>query len=246
MLLQDLTERYHFQPGDHTCVFYRDDDELLQIVGPYLLQGLRSNQRCFTAQRESFISILVDFLDRNNIDVIQAEKNGQLEIYPADTVYFSKGVFDRVDMCATLRREIEKTVEAGFKGLRTAGDLVWLDDPRTVKEIIDYEYLINHVIDGLPVTCMCQYPVPRMSSALHDALMQHHSIRIRQLGNSHYGYSLCNGEHIVEISADGDSARLDLTLQKLGEPEAVPKGSALSFNDALASARRSLLSIVSN
>jgi hypothetical protein len=94
---------------------------------------------------------------------------------------------------------------------------------------------------------MCQYPVQRMSSALHDALMQHHNIRIRRLpNNSHYGYSLCDGEHIVEISADGDSASLDLTLQKLGEQEAISHGSALSFNEALASARRSLLSIVSD
>src|SRR5262249_10718091 len=181
MQLQDLTERYHFQSGDHSCVFYRDDRELLQMVGPYLLQGLRSNQRCFTAQRESFIPMLVDFLDRNDVDVTQAEKNGQLEIHPADSVYLPKGAFDRVDMCGNIRREIEKTVETGFKGLRMSGDLVWLDDPLTVKEILDYEYLVNHVTEGLPIICFCQYPAQKTSTALHDALMQQHNIRIRAL-----------------------------------------------------------------
>lgn len=247
MQLQDLTERFHFQSGDHSCVFYRDDDELLRIVGPYLLQGLRDNQRCFTAQHESIIPILIDFLERNDIDVTHAEKHGQLVIHPADSVYFPKGVFDRVDMCATVRREIEKTVEAGFKGLRTAGDLVWLDDPRIVKEILDYEYLVNHVTDGLPVVCMCQYPAQKTSSALHDALMQHHNIRIRQLpGDSRYGYSLCNGEHIVEIFGDGDSSGVNLTLQKLGEQETLSRGFERNFREALAAARRSLLNIASN
>jgi hypothetical protein len=247
MQSKDLAERYGLlQHGHHACAFYRDDRDLLQILGPFLLQGLRSNERCFAAQRDEFIPALVDLLETNGIDVTAARVSGQLEIYPTDSVYVPDGVFDRVRMCGNVRREIDKTIEAGFAGLRMVGDLVWLDDPRTVKEIIDYEYLVNRVTEGFPIQCMCQYPATSVGIALHDALMRQHTVRIRRLPeNSHYGFALCNGEHIAELTADGGSGKFDLTLQKLGEQEAIYRSSAATFNEAFALARRSLIAPVS-
>lgn len=248
MQSMDLADRYGLlQHGHHACAFYRDDDDLLQILGPFLLRGLRSNERCFAAQRDGFIPTLVDHLETNGIDVTAASASGQLEICPTDSVYLPDRVFDRVSMCGNVRREIDKTIEAGFAGLRMAGDLVWLDDPRTVKEIIDYEYLVNRVIEGFPIQCMCQYPVTSVGMALHDALMRQHNVRIRRLPeNSHYGFALCNGEHIAELTADGGSGSFDLTLQKIGEQHAVYRGSAATFDEAFALARRSLIAPVSD
>jgi hypothetical protein len=243
MQSKDLAERYRFlQHGDHACAFYRDDSDLLQMLGPFLLQGLRGNERCFAAQRDEFIPALVAYLEANDIDVTAARASGQLEIQPAESVYFPDGVFDRVNMCGNVRREIDKTIEAGFAGLRMAGDLVWLDDPRTVKEILDYEYLVNRVTEGFPIQCICQYPATSVGLALHDALMQHHNVRIRRLpDNTHYGFALCNGQRIAELVGDGASGKIDLTIRKIGAQEATVRRSEPNFKDALALARRSLL-----
>ena len=88
-----LADLYRFKFGDHSCVFYTDERELLDIVGPYILLGLQQGERCFTAQREEFIPSLRSYLEQNGVQVKHALDSGRLEIHTVEDVYLSPGGF---------------------------------------------------------------------------------------------------------------------------------------------------------
>jgi hypothetical protein len=42
---------FQFQHGDHICVFYRTETALLEILTPYIAEGIRKGERCFACRR---------------------------------------------------------------------------------------------------------------------------------------------------------------------------------------------------
>lgn len=46
---------FQFQHGDHICVFYRTETALLEILTPYIAEGLRKGERCFCVQTNEVV-----------------------------------------------------------------------------------------------------------------------------------------------------------------------------------------------
>lgn len=238
-----LADLYRFKFGDHTCVFYTDERELLDIVGPYILHGLQQGERCFTAQRAEFIPSLRSYLEQNGVQVKRALDSGRLEIHTVEDVYLSPGGFSPEEMCHLLKQQVARTADLGFKGFRTAGDLAWVQDADTFNKLLTYECSIHDLFAGT-VLSMCQYPITMMSPTLLDAVVQHHNIRVRPLPNERdrYGFSVRNGNFIAELVCDRRvvDAPVYYTVQRLGSESVLSIGSEPTFERALASARQSL------
>jgi hypothetical protein len=238
-----LADLYRYKFGDHTCVFYSDDKELLDIVGPYILFGLEQGERCFVAQREDFIPSLRAFLERSGIHVERAIEYGYLEMHSVEDVYFTPGGFSPEEMCHLLKRQVARSAELGFKGLRTAGDLAWVKDADTFNKLLQYECSIGELYAGT-ILSMCQYPLTTMSPKLLEAVVHHHNIRVRPLPNERdrYGFSVRNGDFIAELVCDRRvvDAPVYYTVQRLGSDAVLSIGSEPTFERALASARQSL------
>jgi hypothetical protein len=238
-----LADLYRYKFGDHTCVFYTDDNELLDIVGPYILHGLQQGERCFLAQREEFIPALRAYLEQNGVQVVRALESGHLDMHSVENVYFTPGGFSPEEMCHLLKRQVARTAELGFKGLRTAGDLAWVKDVDTFNKLLDYECSIGELYAGT-VLSMCQYPLTMLSPKLLEAVVQHHNIRVRPLPDERdrYGFSVRNGEFIAELVCDRKvlDAPVYYTVQRLGSNTVLSIGSEPTFERALASARQSL------
>ncbi|HYL89493.1 MAG TPA: MEDS domain-containing protein [Burkholderiales bacterium] len=105
----------HVEWGERLCHFYRHEDELLGLLGPFFRQGLARNERCLwlagpatTDKARDEIGLLAEVLEEGD--------------------------------CA-LPREERRAVAQGYNGLRVAGEALVLDvdmPPHRMKALATY------------------------------------------------------------------------------------------------------------
>src|SRR5258708_2654462 len=88
------TPMFQFKHGDHACIFYRSDDSLMEILVPYVAEGLNKGERCFGAQKPHILKRLFYDLRYLGIDVDREIKRGALEFHTEQDVYFPRGIFE--------------------------------------------------------------------------------------------------------------------------------------------------------
>jgi len=96
-----------FKRGDHVCVFYRDQDSLIETLAAYLKAGLANQVRCFCAQKPHIIPKLHQALRMSGVDVETAISGGALEIHTEDEVYFPDGRCQPATVMEMLERSID-------------------------------------------------------------------------------------------------------------------------------------------
>src|ERR1700685_1027862 len=97
---------FRFQHGDHACVFYSDVNSLLEVLTPYIAEGLRNNERCFLAQKTDTLRALANDLRFLGVDVDREMKRGALELHTTNEVYFNNMRFDPERLMVLLERSI--------------------------------------------------------------------------------------------------------------------------------------------
>ena len=107
---------FRLKHGNHICVFYRDETYLLDILAPYIADGLRNGERCFCAQKPDMVKRLHTALKHIGVDVQREIKRGALEIRTDNEVYLGGGNFDPEAMMQVLETSITDSVKQGFTG----------------------------------------------------------------------------------------------------------------------------------
>src|SRR5262249_55736553 len=149
---------FQFHHGDHICVFYRSDDALLEILTPYVAEGLREGQCCFCVQPQRIMQRLKHDLQFLGVKVDREMSRGSLLCYSEREIYFEFGDFDPAGMIRKLEGAIENSLRAGFSGFRSAGELSWAGDSEThCKQVTGYEKMVEECYPGKAAVGLCQY-----------------------------------------------------------------------------------------
>jgi MEDS: MEthanogen/methylotroph, DcmR Sensory domain len=196
---------FQFKHGDHTCVFYRNEDSLREVLTPYIADGLRRGERCFCAQAPQICKRLVFDLQFLGIDTDSAIRRGALEIHSFDEVYFPNGKFVPDAMMDLLLRSVEDASHKGFTALRTAGELSWASQSRAVcDQILTYEKLVDEVFPGKPVIGLCQYNLGSQTPEILERLIHAHRAHLYEgrPSASQAGLSIRTTNCWTEIVAD--------------------------------------------
>ncbi len=132
--------------GSHICAFYATTEDLLELVVPYIAEGLKANERCVwvtsppltpSAAADSLAAIVPDvgrFIDR-----------GQLAIIPHDQWYLEDGVFDADRVLSDWGDTHDEALDQGYDGLRVTGNTAWLESP-TWDAFAEYERTIDGAV----------------------------------------------------------------------------------------------------
>lgn len=146
--------------GEHVCVFFDTEGELLNLCVPFIKAGLEDNEFCMwitgepvTEQRA--FEALQEVLP--NAHQYLAEK--QLEILPYKQWYLGSGVFDAqivLDNWVSKARYIEAR---GFAGIRITGNPLWLQSEKDWAKFGAYEQTVHHAIRNERVIALCTYPM---------------------------------------------------------------------------------------
>jgi hypothetical protein len=196
---------FQFKHGDHTCMFYRNEEQLREVLVPYIAEGLRKGERCFCAQKPHIGQQLIYDLRFLGVDTESALSRGSLEIHTEDEVYFPKRGFDPSDMMDMLLTSLDDAMAKGFTGFRTAGELSWAAKGNNhCDQLLDYEKIVDKCYPGRPATGLCQYNMNLFAPEILKSVTEAHRLNLSSAKPNcfHTGLSVRHGNFTAEIVAD--------------------------------------------
>jgi len=144
--------------GQHLCLFYERIEEQVAITVEYLALGLLRGERCLFVSDERNLADVRQQLGWAKVDVASETNSGALVLRTRGETYLQDGYFDPERMIASLNQAVQQALNAGFKGLRAAGDMSWLlDKAPGSDEAMVYEALITRFYARSPAVGLCLY-----------------------------------------------------------------------------------------
>lgn len=148
------------QPGWHFCQFYRDTAQLVQMIAPYMAEGLKNGEGCLWVMPETITrQAACDAVGQHIDGVDDYIARGQLEIlYYRDWYLDASGRLKSFEEIATaLLARQDAALAKGYKFLRAAGDTGWISGTEQSKAFLDYENKVNAAIGKTKVAAVCTY-----------------------------------------------------------------------------------------
>lgn len=165
--------------GDHAAFFFKRNEERLAFVIPYMIEGLRNNERCvYVADENSVPEILAEF-KKASVDIDASTSSGALSIVTKHDTYLRHGIFDPERMIADLDGDVRYALQHGFSGLRITGEMSWaLDLPSALSRLCEYEQeLYRHWPAQL--AGLCQYNESFFPTDVIEKMAKCHCIVVR-------------------------------------------------------------------
>ncbi len=191
--------------GTHFCQFYRTAQDLLDVLVPYFVTGLRNNEFCMwvTSEplgREAAARAMAEALP----DFESFVRKGQIEILPHTDWYLRGGVFDAQRVLGDWVGKLEAARARGFDGLRLTGNTFWLEKENW-RAFTDYEAAVDGVIGQYRMLAVCTYSLDRCgANEVLDVVRNHR-------------FALVRREAEWELVESADSKRADEAMRRLSQ-----------------------------
>ena len=170
--------------GTHMCQFYKTKQDLLEVLVPYFVDGLKDNEFC--------VWVTSDFLNKE--EAIQAMEKampnfssylqkGQMEIFPYTEWYIKEGKFELQRVLNAWVEKHDKALDSGYVGLRVTGNPFWIDNKKDWDDFAEYEAEINKVIANYKLLVLCTYSLDKCrSDEIIDVIVNHEFGMIKRSG----------------------------------------------------------------
>jgi len=166
--------------GKHICQLYRSREDLIHSIVPFLLGGLRNNERCmFGAGMPFYADELKGELSKAHPRFRECLDKGQITVFDHHEWYVSNPSSDPVKDLL----EVEKRALAdGYRGLRCGGNISWITR-KDWDSFNDYEHRVNAAMSSRRLLAICCYDLTRCEgSEVFDVIRTHHYTIARQQG----------------------------------------------------------------
>ena len=173
------------EPGWHFCQFYRDFGQLLDLVAPYIAEGLENGEGCLWVIPDPVSGKAARAALARHVDAVEDYiAGGQLEILSHRDWYLDAAgrlkSFEEIAR-ALLGRQ-DRALEKGFKFLRAAGDTGWVSGTEESREFIDYEMKVNAALGATKVAAICTYRADVTADELVAIVSAHQDALLRESG----------------------------------------------------------------
>lgn len=165
----------------HSCFFYKDKKERLKLLASYFCEGIDKNELCLFVTAGSEKQVISDFT-KSAPSIVKAIQTRSLLVYEMNATYMSEGQFVANYMLNNVKQFIEEAGNRGFTGLRTAGEMKWINDyPEEIDNAILYEHQVNTLNEPEPsFVGLCLYPMGELSVVLTDEVLRSHPTIVYQ------------------------------------------------------------------
>ena len=165
--------------GDHVAYFFKRNDERLSFVIPYVINGLRNNERCVYVADENTVPEILSEFKQAGVDIDASSASGALSVVTKHDTYLRHGIFDPEKMIADLDGDVRYALQHGFSGLRITGEMSWaLDLPSALSRLCEYEKeLYRHWPAQL--AGLCQYDESSFPSDVIEKMAACHCTVVR-------------------------------------------------------------------
>lgn len=177
--------------GSSFCQFYRKNDDLMEILVPYLKTGLENNEMC--------IYIISDLLNINEIEEILREsifefetylKKGQIEIVSYTSWYLKNKAFNSKEILKYWAEKLHQALVNGYEGLRAVEDIPRLKK-RLWEDYLAYKENLNFFLNKNPILLLSSCSLDKFNAAEMSNIISNHQLTLirnkekwQQIGNS--------------------------------------------------------------
>jgi PAS domain S-box-containing protein len=169
--------------GTHICLFYQTTNDLIDILVPYFKAGLENNELCMWITSDPLNAVDAKrSLERVVKNLDEYLQKGQIEILDYRQWYIQSGEFNAGRVLRGWVEKERQAVQSGWDGLRLTGNTFWLDKGDW-KEFIEYERMVDHVIDEYRMIAICTYFLDKCgASEVIDVVSNHQSALVKRGG----------------------------------------------------------------
>src|SRR5882672_1736972 len=119
MARRDMSEHVKdLKPGDHICLVYQDLAEQMEVVVPFLQDGLVSGECCMYVVDDRIGSQVLRALGRAGVDVEAQMERGALVLLNKYRAYIRAGKFYPRGVIESLRKTYREKIQTSYVGLR--------------------------------------------------------------------------------------------------------------------------------
>jgi hypothetical protein len=163
----------------HVCAFFHSKEEEYRVLMPFIKEGFEKGDRAFHVVDPKHRPDHLQRLQREGIDVAEAESTGQLEVRPWQEAYIKDDYFDQYRMIETIKDALAPEKKPPGKLTRLVANMEWaLEDLPGVHDIVEYETRLNHVLPEYHDPVICTYDLSRFDASVVMDIMRTHPMVI--------------------------------------------------------------------
>jgi hypothetical protein len=159
----------------HACAFFHSGDEEHEVMLPFMLEGLKNNERVFHIVDPQNRGKRLALLSELPYDISSTRSVEQVEVLSWDDAYLRDGKFDQHAMIDLIQTVLKQGGEAGYDQTRLWANMEWaLTGLPGVHDVIEYETRLNHVLPRYDGIVVCTYDLNRFSAHVVMDIMRTH------------------------------------------------------------------------
>jgi PAS domain S-box-containing protein len=170
--------------GTHMCQFFKTQQDLLDVVVPYFVNGLKNNEFCVWVTSEFLTAKEAhEAMQKSMPNYQDYVSKGQIEIFPYTDWYLKEGKFELHRVLNAWVEKHDKALAAGYAGIRVTGNPFWIDNKKDWDDFTAYEAEINNVIDNYKMLVLCTYSIEKChTDEIIDVVINHEFGMIKRNG----------------------------------------------------------------
>ncbi len=167
--------------GTHLCEFYETKRDLIDILVPYFVEGLKSNEFCMWVTSPPLeVDEAKKALKKKVPDLDRYVEKGQIEIISYKDWYLLGDKFDADRVLQGWVKKEKNALKKGFEGLRLTGNTFWIER-KDWASFTDYEASVNAVIGSHRMIALCTYSLKKCGGTdVVDVMRNHVGTLIRK------------------------------------------------------------------
>lgn len=141
----------------HMCSFFRNEQDQLSQVAPFLASGLNTNQRCIYILDSTDRDAVIDAAVRTK-EMRDKVNSGQVVFLKKQETYLKNGKFEYQRMLSLISNANKDALADGYSGAMVTGEMTWFNGGETPTEsLLEYEARVNTLYPGIEANILCQY-----------------------------------------------------------------------------------------
>jgi DcmR-like sensory protein len=163
----------------HVCAFFHSKEEEYRVLLPFIKEGFDDGDRAFHIIDSRNRAEHLRHLQQASIDVSDAQRKGQLEVWGWEDAYLLDGHFDQSRMLALIEEVLAGGKAQGFNLTRLVANMEWvLEDRPGVHDLVEYETRLNYVLPKYAAAVCCTYDVARFGASVVMDIVRTHPMVI--------------------------------------------------------------------
>ncbi|MBN1871789.1 MAG: MEDS domain-containing protein [Candidatus Omnitrophica bacterium] len=161
--------------GYHLYYFYDDDEQLMQSLSNFFMEGLRRREHCMWIPRRGVtVNQAIGMLKQHISEIEDFLLTDQMFIAEFEQWYLTEDDrFDKFAMLEKWKKRYEEIMARGYMMMRIAGDGSSMVEDYWA-EIAEYEELVNERIAETNMIAVCLYQGKQLKpTQIHSVLSNH-------------------------------------------------------------------------